>query len=63
MLLFLMHEAIVENSCRVFMGTSVLLEVITTNQKYWLVLIMNSASFIVLGYYYSFPSVDNMDRA
>jgi len=26
MLLFLMHEAIVENSCRVFMGTSVLLE-------------------------------------
>jgi len=58
-----MHEAIVENSCRVFMGTSVLLEVITTNQKYWLVLIMNSASFIVLVYYYSFPSVDNMDRA
>jgi hypothetical protein len=60
MLLFLMHEAIAENSCRFFMGTSVLLEVITTNQKYWLVLIMNSAS-VVLVYYYSFPSVDNME--
>jgi hypothetical protein len=37
-----------ENSCQVFVGTSVLLEVITTNQKYWLVLIMNSASVVVL---------------
>jgi hypothetical protein len=41
----MMHdEAMLKIAVGFFMGTSVLLEVITTNQKYWLMLVMNSAS-------------------
>lgn len=52
--------AIAGNSCRVCPRTSVLLEVITTNQKYGWCLLWNQHQLAVLVNFYSFPSVDNM---